>query len=202
MERGHVASDRGQTDRAAGDRSSEQRGWVSIGISVAALLVAGFSLFIARANHRIAQGATATRLVDAYASHEMDRSLKVLGDCRDEIAALEGDIVNRTWFPTVIIEKVRDTYPEISDPEEATSCVRAAGRRLHWFVKSADILRRNGALSATLFRECVAATNGYRLWAEVWLPHLKNTPLPSQPTEHLAWADILLKEFPPSDDAA
>lgn len=185
-------------------------GWITLAISVAALGIAGWSAWMARTNLLIARGNAVTRLLDAYASPDMDAAVAALRLARKPIEMhLAGEFHDDSNFHHAVGLALMERFGEARRPPATglapyrdtpaaamMKVLRESGRRLHWFVKQADILRRNGALPEALFRQAVAETNGYRVWAEVWLPYLKASPIDGQPSDHLAWADTLLKAIP------
>lgn len=149
----------------------------------------------ATANMRAAQGNVLGRLLSEYASPEMARALRRLDQFREELSSTQAHMQNEAFAMQVqvAIQKI--------STKEGLEAIIDSGRRLHWFVRQGDLLRRHKIIPDDLFRDAVAATNGYRLWAEVWLPFIKTRPTKGQPKDHLDWADETLKRFPPRSAA-
>lgn len=186
----------------AADPSSDPRAWITVGVSVIALLVAGWSAYMARSNLLIARGNAVSRLLDAYASPDMGKALAVLRLSEKAIAMhLAGEYQDRSNFENGVRLSLRFTDSRTDDtPANMMNVLRESGRRIHWFVKQADIMRRNGAMTDNLFRQSVAETNGYRLWATVWLTYVRANP--TEDPEPLDWANALVKAIPPSGGKA
>ncbi len=150
-------------------------------------MVAGFALGIAlwsartaRANLLIAQGNAVSRLLDAYAAPDMASAVTALRLSEKPVRGRLTGQIDVGDFPREIRKALKERFETptrtaighpVADPDAAfVKVLRDSGRRIHWFVRQADILRRNGAMSDDLFREAIAETAGYCLWTTVWLP--------------------------------
>lgn len=130
----------------------------------------------------------------------MAKALEVVAACRNAVV-VKVSIAGEQAFRDSVRLALKAKHGAGIDPfdmeAKMVGILEESGRRLHWFVKQANILRQNAIISDDLFRDVVTETNGYRLWAEVWLPYLRSKPVDGQPPNHLEWADSLLKEYPP-----
>lgn len=184
---------------------SNLSGWLSVAVSIVALGIAGWSAYMSSANRRVAQGNAVSRLLAEYASPEMAKAIRVVSTARTSIEAYlgMGPVREKEAFRRAVgadlIKAFGSTVPNSSGASirESMRLLSDAGRRLHWFVKQADILRRNSVISDDLFRDAISGTNGYRLWAEVWLPYIKMAPQDGQPAAHFGWTIPMLRRFPP-----
>jgi hypothetical protein len=143
---------------------------------------AGWSARAANASMRAAQGNVVGRLMGEHASAEMADALQCL--------TLHG--YNLGGIPIA----------QLSIGEDTKAALRSAARRLHWFVHQGDVLCRANIITKDLFEAAVVGTAAFPLWRDVVFPHRRRTAeMEGRPADESAWAERLIKEYPPSDRA-
>jgi hypothetical protein len=158
--------------------------WLQVAVATLAVGVSVWSLGVARSSLRAAQGSVFSKLMSEYASPEMGQAVRCIRSHRLMLvaAATQG----RMQIGQVV-----------GDWQRTDTELRDAGRRLHLFVRQADVLLSNSIISEQLFRSAITRTEGYRLWAEVWVPYLR-ADLDDPETENgLEWASRLIEKYPP-----
>jgi hypothetical protein len=103
----------------------------------------------ARANKRAAQGNVMGRLMAEYASREMDDALQCLTQHGHYLGG---------GMP----------IKDVPVGDDTRRALRDVGRRLHWFIRQADLLRREKIITKALFEAAVVETSAFRLWRDVW----------------------------------
>jgi hypothetical protein len=159
-------------------------------VDIAQVLSAAFTALAAGAAcWAVLEARTASRgqalitLLDDYSSAEMGNALRELaGWSRGH----EGDEQTLISMLTAARETNQSEFQLIDD----------CRRRLHWFIKTAVLLRRNGTLDDATFKRAVIDSNGYQLWATVALPLTKQVEIRHRQRHHFDWADELVQEFP------
>jgi hypothetical protein len=154
-------------------------GYITLAIALISCGAAVFSATAARANKRVAQANVAGRLFAEYSSAEMKDAISILQKFGPTLAKFQTD-----HTPLEAILRTSDT-----NFEEA----KAAGRRIHNFIRQSEILYNENAISERLFLSLAIETDAFLVWSKFWMPFLQSGNTAVNLPGDLGWAIRLQK---------